>query len=610
MHPVSQAFITALKKPYRVEHVRGTVGNVSFNDDNIVSLTYSNRCSDSNDVVLGYAYIGQIQATFTNLAITRGSWRGKQITLEYGLELADESIEWIPIGVFEINSAEWTDISINITASDCMAKLDKIFSIGSTTGFVYDLAMVIATGTGLTFDRSEEEIEALPNGSELLGLFPESDIETYRDFGSWLAQVVGGFLTASRTGALTMRSFAESETVISLDQDQRILGSVFSDYQTLYDGISVVNIEDKSTSYYSAGSGAGSVINLGSNPLLQYGTADVKNRQRYTIAGVAHDIAYTPFNISILNCPVFDLGDIIECTGGIAGAASLQCCVMGIDWTFKQTTQLQGFGADPSLSSGKSKTDKELAGLASQTRESDLVTYTYVNAEEYDIGELEEVSVLMIRFATISPRTVDFWAQLQLDTEFVTDPDLIKVKARYYLDGQLIEEEEPVTTWNNEGLHLMHLLKWLDSLAGGSAYSFEVRLVMEKGAAVIKPYGIHASLKSQGLVAVDEWSGFLRIEDTYSLQEEGTSTFPYAESVNVDVHSISVTDEPIVLSDTITLHGDETSTLPYADGIPDIIFTRLTFRIVSADHQYRLTSSDGDYNVVSSGEEEPTENNE
>lgn len=597
MHPVSQAFITALKKPYRVEHIRGTVGNVSFDDDNIVSLTYSNRCSDSNDVVLGYAYIGQIQATFTNLAITRGSWRGKQITLEYGLELADESIEWIPIGVFDITSAEWTDISINITASDCIAKLDKTFSIGSTTGFVYDLAMLIATGTGLTFDRSQEEIEALPNGSELLGLFPESDIETYRDFGSWLAQVVGGFLTASRTGALTMRSFAESETVISLDQDQRILGSVFSDYVTRYAGVSIVNIADKTTSYYDSASGVGSVINLGSNPLLQYGTKETHDQQLYTIAEVVSDIQYTPFNIAILNCPVFDLGDIIECTGGIAGSSALRCCTMGIDWTFKQTTNLQGFGSDPSLASGKSKTDKNLAGLASQAKENEIITYTFVNAQNISCGELEEISVLNIRFATISPKILDFWAELQLDTSFESDPDLIKVKARYYLDDVLIEERQPITTWNNEGIHLMHLMMWLESLEKNSIHNLEVKLIFERGSALIKPFDIYASLRGQGLVATDEWDGVIDAEDLISaiLGNGGFVVTGISENVGFDWKDV----EFVNASDTVSAVLGNGGFIVSITDQPNIITQKDIYKVVSEDGTYQLISEDGDYHIES-----------
>ena len=458
--------------------------------------------------------------------------------------------------------------------------------------------MLIATGTGLTFDRSQEEIEALPNGSELLGLFPESDIETYRDFGSWLAQVVGGFLTASRTGALTMRSFAESETVISLDQDQRILGSVFSDYVTRYAGVSIVNIADKTTSYYDSASGVGSVINLGSNPLLQYGTKETHDQQLYTIAEVVSDIQYTPFNIAILNCPVFDLGDIIECTGGIAGSAALRCCVMGIDWTFKQTTNLQGFGSDPSLASGKSKTDKNLAGLASQAKENEIITYTFVNAQNISCGELEEISVLNIRFATISPKILDFWAELQLDTSFESDPDLIKVKARYYLDDVLIEERQPITTWNNEGIHLMHLMMWLESLEKNSIHNLEVKLIFERGSALIKPFDIYASLRGQGLVATDEWDGVIdEAEDLISaiLGNGGFVVTGITESVGFDWKDV----EFVNASDTVSAILGASGFIVSITDSANIITQKDIYKVVSEDGTYQLISEDGEYHIES-----------
>ena len=72
MYPVSAAFKTQMKKSHRIEHVRGTIAGVSFDDDNIVSLNYSNRCSDTSDVTFGSAYIGQISAVFTGLNIQWG----------------------------------------------------------------------------------------------------------------------------------------------------------------------------------------------------------------------------------------------------------------------------------------------------------------------------------------------------------------------------------------------------------------------------------------------------------------------------------------------------------------------------------------------------------
>ena len=53
----------------------------------------------------------------------------------------------------------------------------------------------------------QEEIEALPNGSELLSIYPENDIETYRDVLYFTAQVLGGFFCINREGRLEFRQY-------------------------------------------------------------------------------------------------------------------------------------------------------------------------------------------------------------------------------------------------------------------------------------------------------------------------------------------------------------------------------------------------------------------
>lgn len=598
MYSVSERFKTEMKKSHRVEHVRGTIAGVSFNDDNIISLNYSNRCSDTSDVIFGSAYIGQISAEFTGLGISWGGFRGQLVVLEYGLEFSDQTIEWIPIGTFTIQKAEWTDISISIVASDILADLDKVFTVDTTSGEVYDLIKLGCDMAGVDFERSKSEIEVLPNGDEIFGLYPQNDIKTIRDYISWLSQLIGGYVTASRSGDVTVRSFSESESVDTLNAADRIIGSVFSDYETYYDGISYVDIQNKAARYKSAGSGDGAVINLGSNPFLQYGTTETLNRQTMTIAQVANNIRYTPFSIAILNNPAYDLGDIVRCAGGIAGSQTLDCCVMGIDWSFKQTTQLQGFGADPSLSSAKSKTDKALDGLLSQTSKDEIISYTFTNAGEIYLPEDEEVSILSIRFGTVSPKTIDFWAELDLDAEYGTDPDLISVKTFYYLDNVLLTDYYPESSWNNEGMHLMHLMKFLETLEGGKSYKFEVRMIAENGAATIAAQNIHAKLSGQGLVAADEWGGLIEVSEEYSGILNGGAEFGYTDAgITFDWRQNQV----ISITENYDFSGIGGATFDYTDSGVDIETIKTIYNFVSEDKDYRVVSEDGNYNIESEG---------
>ena len=71
MYNVSPEYLEKLHSLTRVEHCRGNIGGVAFDDDNIISLRYSNQCSDSKDLQFGYAYIGQIEVEFINVNIPR-----------------------------------------------------------------------------------------------------------------------------------------------------------------------------------------------------------------------------------------------------------------------------------------------------------------------------------------------------------------------------------------------------------------------------------------------------------------------------------------------------------------------------------------------------------
>ena len=145
-------------------------------------MSYTNQCTDTKDVKFGSARIGQLKAVFVGLNISRGAWRGKKITLEYGLTLADDSVEYIPVGVFTIAAAEWSETGVTVTAYDCISDLDDAFSYSTTSGKVYDLCKLAEQITSVSFGRTKPECEELPNGDEMLGLYPENDIKTVRDY--------------------------------------------------------------------------------------------------------------------------------------------------------------------------------------------------------------------------------------------------------------------------------------------------------------------------------------------------------------------------------------------------------------------------------------------
>jgi hypothetical protein len=372
---------------------------------------------------------------------------------------------------------------------------------------------LLSNDTGVLLGITEEECAALPNGTEILGLIQPNDITTYRDFVSSIATVVGGFATATGDGKLTIRSFADSEVVFKFEAKNRVAGSVFSDYVTNYDGIVITDASTGASMYYFAEDAADGIsINIGSNALLQFGTEEVKTAQRQRLAEVAHSIAYVPFQLAILNCPVFELGDLIECEGGVAGSETITCCVMAIDWTFKATTTMQGFGADPNLTAGKSRTDKALTTALKQSKESGITYYPYINTTAVSLTTTAQ-RLYRIAFATADTTDVELWHEVKWNVTTENNTP-VEITYEYYLDGVKFDYE-PVDTWT-DGYHSMPHPYWLLEVSGGETHYWEVRAKINGGSAVASIGDVHALLKGQKLVGQVKFDGNIKIQDTYT----------------------------------------------------------------------------------------------
>lgn len=580
MYEVTAAYKAETKRAQRVEHIRGRVGNIAIDDHNFLSLEYSNRCTDTNDIRFGSAYVGQITAELINISIPRGSWQGLEIILEYGLELSELATEWIPVGVFTISEAVWTARGIKITAYDVMAKLDRPFTASTTYGTPFDLLSLAAELTGIELGQTQTEIEALPNGTELLGLYPNNDISTVRDFVSWIASACGAFATADRSGHLIIKSWGDLEVVDTLTAHDRIAGASFSDFTTAYSGITIEDQIAGGLKYYLVQDASGPVIALGANPLLQQGLDETKDAQRQAVANVAAGMNYTPFDAELLNNPAYDLGDLIYCEEGIAGDEPLTVCVMAINWRLKQTIDLRGFGKDPNLAAGKTKAEKALNGLKNKTSENEMIIHTFVNAQAIGLPDDIERDIISIDFSTIQPRTVLILHEINLDVEITDESGLATVQAFYYLNDTL-ESYSPVETYDEDGKHILSLMYPLDNLLGGTAYNWRVALKMNGGTATIGRGDARAILEGQGLLALDEFDGTLKFEDAV----EAWAAMPGFEPISEELQIIR--DEP----QTITLSDSVASWAP----MPDFAAFDYTFSITAEPVPAYLVDENGNY---------------
>lgn len=504
MYNVSDAYIEQIKNKVQTFRLTGTVNNTAFTHHDILtgSFEITNQCAEQNEVKIGSVYIGELKCTFKPDIIQ--DWNDAKIIVSEGLKIA-ETWEDVPLGEFYISSAEDTDYGIDVVAYDAMSKFNKRINLSTTIGTVYDLITLACNDCDVEFGMTRAQTESFANGKDELSLYTENDIETYQDFIFWLAQTTGTFATINRSGKLVLRAYGKAQ-VDSLTDHDRFNGSKFSRFSTRYSGVSCVNIADQTTSYYGADEDLYLTYNLGSNPFMQYGTDEYKEKLRTAVLDALLQIDYVPFETSVLCGALYDLGDVIRCTDGIASDRT--GCIMYYDYIFNGGYKIAGYGADPALASAKSKTDKNLEGLRSNASSNNILFFTYVNATDISI-QSDSKNIIDIRFTSGKAMTVLFQAEVLLSSHASTEDTIATIT--YSLNGVDIEDYMPTEIYR-DGRHILSLMYVLKT-EENTLNRWVVSLSVAGGKIDILKNNIRATIYGQGLVGTQEWNGYLEIED-------------------------------------------------------------------------------------------------
>lgn len=592
MYEVSETYINKLfSVGEKQRRITGTIDGVEFTEADILadSLTITDKCLSSDDIKLGGVFIGQMELTFLpafGLKIPRGTWKDREINISIGLNLGGDTWEDIPVKPFFVAEANHSKNGIALTCYDAMEFFDKRINFDTAAGTVYDFANLAGLSAGVELGQTAAQMRALPNGDINLGLYPENDCETLRDLISWLAVTIGGYATINRNGALVFKTWHNTPD-LSIDIYNRGVNGKWSDFETYYTGLSVTNLIDQTSEYYHTTPDTGLTMNIGSNPFMQYGVKEVKEQMCENILGALASFVYTPFNSQSYIDIALDLGDVIEYTDGLAGDSSI-CCVHKLVFSYSKGVKVNGYGKNPALFGAQSKTDKNISGLLSQQQSNEIIAHTYVNTSLIEIGNTPE-NIINIRFATVNSKFVKFLAELELITE-ADEPDEPVVATVYYYINDELQEYTPVSSWDNDGAHLMTLLYWIQNLAAGQAHKFEAFIKVTGGSAIIDINGVHALIEGQGLVTSEGFDGFIELEDIYNLQQHTSGAFNYSDSVSGELREI----EFVELEDIYNLQQHAAGAFNYNDSV-DIITHKTQYDIISADGEYYLTSADDDY---------------
>ena len=584
MYPVSEAFLQAVQGNTRKYYWTGKITTAAgaeypFTQEDIVkgSGYITAQCCGNSEIELGAVYATEMGISLF-LDIDRYTLEGAKVELTYHLQLADGTYEAVPMGIFEVNEANRTAHVLELKAYDYMLRFDQDFNGFETIGTAYGMMALCSTACGVELAQTQAEIEALPNGSELLSIYPENDIETYRDVLYFTAQVLGGFFCINREGKLEFRQYGETP-VIAIQQKHRFSSS-FSDFVTRYTAVSSTNLRTQTSEYYALETDDGLTMNLGTNPLLQFGLEETRAELCRNILTALSTVNYVPFDSDTIGNPALDLGDVLTFSGGQADAKQITC-VTSFTVKLGGRQSLKCVGKNPRLSQAKSKNDKNISGLLNQIEAGKIGIHTFTNASEYTIGETD-VRIISIEFASKEENHAQFFGQVVVDveaqaveksaqasgtivipfpspgsgaaagnagtedgpsgmeaeagdaedgaaggetTDVSVDVSLPVTwtedgKAVCYVTFELNNAEillhHPVETWHS-GKHILSLYYPIENIVPNITNTFNVYLRMEDGFGSVGIGDCIASISGQAMAAAAAWDGRIDIEETSAL---------------------------------------------------------------------------------------------
>lgn len=187
MYPVSEAFLEAVQENTReffwtgsIETKKGVV--YEFEKADIVkgSGYITSQCCGNAEIEIGTVYAAELGISLFS-SIDRYTLEGATVRIFYHLQLAGVTYETVPMGIFEVSEANRTRRCLEIKAYDYMLRFEKHSNGFETVGNAYALLSLCCKACNVELAHTQEEIEAMPNGAEMLSIYPENDIETYRD---------------------------------------------------------------------------------------------------------------------------------------------------------------------------------------------------------------------------------------------------------------------------------------------------------------------------------------------------------------------------------------------------------------------------------------------
>lgn len=402
MYSTSAAYKTALAGKEQQSRLVITItpkegAPFTVTDNQLVprSVSWTNKASKNSDFSFGAAYVGAFNFTMLNVADTIDRYslfEAKVVPIVY-VKTGENTEEAIPLGEFYVQEPKRAKKTIQLKCYDKMTQFDTP-QVVDTFGTPFQLLDLLCDSCGVSFGMTEEEVEALPNGTEQLTLSAER-VKTCRDAVSCIAAVLCGFATINRSGALEIRRFS-TEASQTLTAARRTVSTI-ADYTTYFIGLRTRFLQSGQWMKISAsvsGRTSGLVLDMGDLPVVQ-GVTETLQRIAQTIADELGEVNFTPAEVGIIADPSIDLGDCIEFEGVNNTADDILTPVTSFTWKHHGGMTVKGEGGNARLNAVTDYQTKQVATVETDAVVNEYAMKVYSNAEQITVDDTDRIVVTL-----------------------------------------------------------------------------------------------------------------------------------------------------------------------------------------------------------------------
>lgn len=374
MYSASADFQTKIKSNTRHMKWSGTITTVggvthAFDTDKnsangkIVSGSIT-RSISSQSLNVGTAYASTLSLEVILPAVSRYELYNGVVSLSFSI---DGAADIIPMGIFTISEANQALDHITIKAYDNMTRFDAVSfsaSLNNSIQSPYVWLSQACTACGVTLGSTSAQIEAMPNGRRKTG-FADSvaDAKTWRDVLSYITAYLGGYAYIGRDGYLYIGSYG-SNSADTVHSNFRYTSNL-SDFRTTYDGLYATYKNDGVQEYVSNSNTGGLVLDLGTNPFLQFTNQTNRLEALQEIIDAWDGVYYVPYSSDMPLIPTYDVGDVLTFVDNQADVYDLGA-ITEITYKIDGTMSVKCAGDNPLLADAQDRFTKTLEGMSSE----------------------------------------------------------------------------------------------------------------------------------------------------------------------------------------------------------------------------------------------------